>query len=708
MNTLTSETPKEAALRLAANTLSNGFEFQALHEYTDAKGVPLYWRIRLKHPETGEKFIRPMKLVDSEYSFAEPSYPDGKPLYRLHHLVSRPNEMVYVVEGEWCADELAKIGVLTTTSGGADSAERADWSVLSGCMVTIWPDNDEAGLRYADTVVNILKDKGCTLHIINLEAMDLAPKDDVVDWLKTHSNTTQADLENLPTVEANTTERADDLSSHNGLYEPEPLRAELLPADPYPVEALGDVLGEAAMAIHMSVKAPLALCCQSVLAAASLAVQPHYDIKLPWGERKPLSLYLLTVGESGERKSGVDDLVLGAAKVQERADMEAYTLEQTAYETELAAWTQATDAARKAVNSGKKVSATAIEVRMAAERCGDKPVPPIAPLRFVSDPTVEGLYKLLVTGQPSVALFSDEGGLLIGGHALNSDNALKTMARWCKLWDGSPFDRVRAGDGAGVLYGRRMALHQLAQPDVMTMLLSDRMANGQGLLARCLVAWPESTIGTRHIEKYEWAGDRYELKRLFAVFKELMEAEPPSGKSVQELNPVELPLTDEAKALAVAASNQFETLMARGADLAELRDRTSKAVENACRIAGILAVIKGGLTIRAIESIHLESALILMQWYLSEALRIRGASTIPQSVIDAEMLSKWLHDRDMKQFRLRQILKSGPNQLRNKKRSLSAITELVVNGYLAENEERVIVDGVAAKNSWRVLHHVVV
>ena len=109
----------------------------------------------------------------------------------------------------------------------------------------------------------------------------------------------------------------------------------------------------------------------------------------------------------------------------------------------------------------------------------------------MTDPTVEGMYKQLAIGQPSVALFSDEGGLLIGGHALNSENALKTMARWCKLWDGSPFDRVRAGDGAGVLYGRRMAFHQLAQPDVMATLLSDRMANGQGLLARCLVAWPD-------------------------------------------------------------------------------------------------------------------------------------------------------------------------------------------------------------------------
>ena len=379
--------------------------------------------------------------------------------------------------------------------------------------------------------------------------------------------------------------------------EPEPLRAVLRPAEPYPVGALGDILGNAARAINESVKAPLALCCQSVLAAASLAVQAHFDIKLPWGERKPLSLFLLTVGESGERKSGVDDLVLGAAKVQERADMEVYAEDLKQYQAELASWTHATDAARKAVTGGKKGSATTSEVQAAVDRCGERPEPPITPLRFMTDPTVEGMHKQLVTGQPSVALFSDEGGLLIGGHALNSDNALKTMARWCKLWDGSPFDRVRASEGASVLYGRRMAFHQLAQPDVMTTLLSDRMANGQGLLARCLVAWPESTIGMRQITNYEWAGDRHELKRLFAVFKRLMEAQPITGKSSQELDPIELPLSEDAKTLAIAANNQFETLMQHGGDLAELRDRTSKAVENACRIAGVFAVIEGGLSV---------------------------------------------------------------------------------------------------------------
>ncbi|RCX08256.1 putative DNA primase/helicase [Extensimonas vulgaris] len=489
---------------------------------------------------------------------------------------------------------------------------------------------------------------------------------------------------------------------------PEPLRATLPPAAAYPVEALGDVLGSAAQALHDAVKAPLAMCAQSVLAAASLAAQAHFDVLLPWGGRKPTSLFLLTVGESGERKSAIDDLVLGAAKAQEKKAMEAYEQALAEHEQELASWQKAVDAARSAATQGKKGTATSAQVQQAVQEVGPKPEAPVAPLRFVTDPTVEGLYKLLALAQPSVALFSDEGGLLIGGHALNSDNALKTMARWCKLWDGSPFDRVRAGDGVGILYGRRMCMHQLAQGDVMVKLLSDRMANGQGLLARCLVAWPESTIGTRQVDQFEWAGDRRELKRMFAVLSGLMEAAPPtSDECGQVLEPVELELTDEAKALSIAAHNQFETLMAPGCELSELRDRASKALENACRIAGVLTAIEQGVTARHINAETLARGLVLVQWYLAETLRVRGVAAVPREVQDAETLLAWLRERGMQRFRTAPVLTKGPAQLRNKARLTAAVDALVSTGYLLPLPAGTEIDGIKARLAWEVLNHVV-
>lgn len=491
--------------------------------------------------------------------------------------------------------------------------------------------------------------------------------------------------------------------------EPIPLRAELAAAKPYPVDALGEILGGAVNALHEVVKAPKPMCAQSVLAAASFAAQGHFDVVLPWGKQVPLSLFLLTGGQSGERKSTLDDAVLGAAKAQEREDMEQYQYDLEEHALRLAAYQHAVDAAKRATTSGRQGGATADDVHRAVAAVGEKPAAPILPLRFVTDPTIEGLFRLLSVGQPSVALFSDEGGLLIGGHALNSDNVLKTLSRWSKIWDGSPFDRVRAGDGSSVLYSRRMALHQLAQPEVLSQLLSNGYANCQGFLSRCLVTCPESTIGERieGAEGFQWAGDRAEVRRLYGVLKGLMEAAPRTRRNPQELDPFPLILTDEAIRLCVDAHNQFEVLMRDGGPLRDLRDRGSKAMENVCRMAGVLTAMEHGLAARLAERPAIEQALVLMQWYLDEMLRIQGALAIPESVRDAESLSAWLRDCGHRLFTLRMILRNGPNPLRNKARAEAAIKELVDNGYIVERPPGSIVNGTKTRQSWEVRHYVV-
>ena len=78
--------------------------------------------------------------------------------------------------------------------GAADSAAKADWQVLAGRRVTIWPDNDEAGRRYADAVTAALLALGCTVSIINVTSLGLPPKGDAVDWLAVHPDATAADI----------------------------------------------------------------------------------------------------------------------------------------------------------------------------------------------------------------------------------------------------------------------------------------------------------------------------------------------------------------------------------------------------------------------------------------------------------------------------------------------------------------------------------
>lgn len=186
------ETPQQAALRLAAKPLARRFRFEGLHEYQNEDGTVAGWRIRLKN-DVGEKWIRPMHLNGHGYELGDPPAPAaGRPLYRLPDLLADPAATVWIVEGEKCADVLAGLGIVATTSGSASSAAGADWVPLQGRTVVIWPDNDAPGRKYAEDVAGRLHALGCVVSVVDVPALELLDGGDCADWLT--AETSAADL----------------------------------------------------------------------------------------------------------------------------------------------------------------------------------------------------------------------------------------------------------------------------------------------------------------------------------------------------------------------------------------------------------------------------------------------------------------------------------------------------------------------------------
>ena len=94
--------------------------------------------------------------------------------------------------------------------------------------------------------------------------------------------------------------------------DPLPLRGPEPMSAAYPLAALGQ-FSEAAKVITDQVQAPAPVVAQSILAAASLVAQPHIDVEID-GREFPVSLYLITVAVSGERKTATDRIVLAPVK----------------------------------------------------------------------------------------------------------------------------------------------------------------------------------------------------------------------------------------------------------------------------------------------------------------------------------------------------------------------------------------------------------
>jgi hypothetical protein len=228
---------------------------------------------------------------------------------------------------------------------------------------------------------------------------------------------------------------------------PTPLVRETPPPESFPLDALGPILAPAARGIAELVQVPGALAGNSVLAAAGLAAQSHANVQTLGGAR-PLSLFILTIAGSGDRKTSADAVALEPIREHERAmhkkfseSLRAWNLQQEAQKLDL----------KKA--RGESEDGAAYRERLATV---ETEPPPRKPWLVCSEPTAEGLVRSLADGQHAQGIFTDEGGQFIGGHGMSEESELRTIAMLSRLWQGDRIDRVRATDREHLtLYGRR-------------------------------------------------------------------------------------------------------------------------------------------------------------------------------------------------------------------------------------------------------------
>jgi len=109
-------------------------------------------------------------------------------VYRLPELLAAdPTAIVYVVEGEKDADQLAQLGLVATTNAGGAGKWRTEYNeAFRGRRVVILPDNDDPGRKHAVLVRTALADIATSVRVVNLP--DLPPKGDVSDYLATHAH----------------------------------------------------------------------------------------------------------------------------------------------------------------------------------------------------------------------------------------------------------------------------------------------------------------------------------------------------------------------------------------------------------------------------------------------------------------------------------------------------------------------------------------
>jgi Protein of unknown function (DUF3987) len=478
---------------------------------------------------------------------------------------------------------------------------------------------------------------------------------------------------------------------------PRPLTRQMPPADAFPVDALGDVLGAAAQAIHDRVQAPLAICSQSVLAAAALAVQAHADVLLPMGHVRPVSDFFVTVAETGARKSASDTEATWPIRKREQALGETRDAELPNYVNDKTAWEKARD---EAVKRGKGNRAT---IKAALDALGPAPLPPLEPLMTCPEPTFEGLCKLFAVGQPSLGIFATEGGQFVGGHGMSDDAKLRTAAGLSKLWDDGETRRVRVGDGATMLPGRRLTVHLMVQPDVAGIMLNDRLLADQGLLSRLLITAPDSAAGIRMWHEPSPASE-IALKRYGACLLDILETLLPlaAGKA-NELEPRRLPLSAEARRVWIAFADHVERAIGPNGALEPVRGLANKLPEHAARLAAILALVDD-LGAPQISANHMQAGIALAEHYATEALRLFGASRVNSELRLAQRLLDWLLGTwSEPAISLPDIYQRPLNTIGDKATAAKLVAILEDHGWLVRIPEGAVVSGQRRRDAWRVV-----
>lgn len=466
-----------------------------------------------------------------------------------------------------------------------------------------------------------------------------------------------------------------------------PLRRETPPPEPYPMAALLD-LRPAVEAIQRRTQAPQALCAASVLAAASFATSIHHDVEIPGIGPKPLVTAFLTIAQSGERKTSVDHLASLPIRRAEAALGAQYEAAQAAYGRDKEAFDAARIEARKAAKNG----------RAAAERAladvGSEPTPPAPPMLTAEEGTIEGLIALLIE-RPFASIFSGEGGMFLGGHAMSDDAAIRTMTTINTLWDGAPIKRLRAGK-ATYAPGRRASLSLAVQRSVAAILLGNASARDNGLLARMLLAEPATTIGTRL-----WRGREPDFDQFLDDYNTrlgvLLARTPRRLDGSDGLDPDPLPFNVEAERRLITFHDDTERDLADGRRYAPIRGFGAKLVEHAARIAGILAAYAGK---DVIDAETFDAGASLARWYAGEQLRL-GETVAPDLELDAaqELLTWWQAQPDPR-LPLTTLYKSGPNRLRKADDAKRAVAILEDHGWIERLPAGTVLDGSPRREAW--------
>jgi hypothetical protein len=380
---------------------------------------------------------------------------------------------------------------------------------------------------------------------------------------------------------------------------------------------------------------------QSLLAAAALLVQGAANVRTLSGHAAPLSLYALTIAQSGDGKDTADRPALRPIHDFQREAGRRHSEAMQAYE----------------------------EAKSRRKKNDPPPDPPgPAPYRIAADLTIEGMRRSFAEGVSAQGVFSTEAGAVLAGHAMTPENRTKTAASLCGLWDRGHLSVVRAGGGRTERYGVRLSAHLLIQPAALGDVLADEVLSGIGFWPRFLLAWP-APLAPRVFKP--WRPEHSpDMLKYWSDCKRLLSRPLPD-----DCDP--LPVIELDAQATQRMAGFFEDMEREGRQggLRDVQPFALRATEQACRIAGVLTCFAGAEVIDD-QTAAYGAALAAHSLDNWQAALSGKADPTPARALT---LYRWLVER-VGWVALKDIPRIGPSSLRSADRRNDALDRLEALG----------------------------
>lgn len=355
--------------------------------------------------------------------------------------------------------------------------------------------------------------------------------------------------------------------------------------------------------------------------------QIHVDAPMGDGQM-PAGLYLVVEGESGSGKTQALQLSHYKIKAHERQQYDDYI-------KDLATW----EADKSALKGSELKDFLVNEPK------------PHNPITMFSDATIEPVTDKFINGEMSNASWTtDEAAQFFNGHTMTGDTAGNALGVATMIHSTGSFSKTRSLKNAYAnpkthAYDVRLTMLLMAQRVVLEPALNNPLLEGQGFLARVLIACPASTQGSRvWNDPSRREQDRFSDPVLVAYWSRCQQLLDPAP-SHQPITPTGAPKRQlmrwqdkQTEQTFYDYMQKIENEQAQGGMYEHFKSYASRMAENASRIAALMAFFDERQTISTAD---IKRAFMFADYSMAERMRYADA-TPTGTQNDSERLSNWL------------------------------------------------------------------